>query len=64
MSKSTPSPKDRLADTLAAFFRSISGSSDRELANEAIQMEPKVLEFVRGVRCQKRSPSKRPLVAA
>lgn len=45
-------PNDRLADALAAFFRSISGSRDRELAGAAFQLEPKVLELVRNTDLQ------------
>ena len=40
-------PNDRLAAALAVFFRSLSGSSDRELAGAAFALEPKVLDLVR-----------------
>lgn len=40
-------PQDRLAAALAAFFRSLSGSSDRELAGAAFKLEDKVLTLVR-----------------
>lgn len=40
-------PNNRLADALAAFFRSLSGSSDRELAGAAFKLEDKVLDLVR-----------------
>lgn len=40
-------PQDRLAAALAVFFRSLSGSSDRELAGAAFKLEDKVLTLVR-----------------
>jgi len=39
-------PNQKLADALGAFFRSLSGSSDRELAGAAFKLEPKVLALV------------------
>lgn len=48
LSHNTPSPpNERVAAALAAFFRSLSASSDRELAGAAFQLEPKVLDLVR-----------------
>lgn len=44
----TPSPpNERVATALAAFFRSLSASSDRELAGAAFKLEDKVLTLVR-----------------
>jgi hypothetical protein len=48
-------PQDRLAVALAAFFRSLSGSSDRELAGAAFKLEDKVLNLVRSDAKQPRS---------
>lgn len=52
MSKSTPAchadrPEDRLAKVMQTFFRSVSGSQDRELANTAFRLEPQVLKLIR-----------------
>jgi hypothetical protein len=44
--KSTP--RERIAAALAAAFRSLSASSDRQLAGEAFKLEPQVLALVRG----------------
>lgn len=58
--------REKLAHSLQGFFRSVSGSSDRELASEAIRLEKNVIDLVRGGKAPRRSgrPSKRPLVAA
>lgn len=40
-------PQEKIAAALAALFRSISASRDRELAGIAISLEPKVLDLVR-----------------
>lgn len=52
-------PNNRLADALAVFFRSLSGSSDRELAGAAFKLEDKVLDLVRNDAPKPPSP-KRP----
>lgn len=49
-------PNNRLADALAAFFRSLSGSSDRELAGAAFNLEPKVLDLVRNAEPKPKKP--------
>jgi hypothetical protein len=46
MPPTTP-PQEKIAAALAAFFRSLSASHDRELAGIAISLEPKVLDLVR-----------------
>lgn len=40
-------PQDRLATAVAAFFRSLSGSSDRQMAGVAFELEKPVLELIR-----------------
>jgi hypothetical protein len=45
-SQTGPSAKERLAGALALFFQSISGSSDREMAGVAFELEQPVLKLV------------------
>lgn len=43
----TTTPQEKIAAAMAALFRSISASRDRELAGVAIALEPKVLDLVK-----------------
>ena len=54
-------PNERVAVALAAFFRSLSASSDRELAGAAFALEPKVLDLVRSkAETRPQRPAKNP----
>jgi hypothetical protein len=44
----TMDPREKLAASLQGFFRSVSGSSDRELASTAIRLEADVIALVKG----------------